>query len=124
MTDVQAIVVCAFVVIAIGTIVAAAWFALREQRSTTGKPAYVITVCSEPDPMHDPRVKLTGQCPVSPECTDVTGRHHSYVVVTDDPEAERAWWNAQPGIHVTRVERVDDRPPVAGRELEPQEWAW
>lgn len=63
---------------------------------------YVVTVKLPRDPNHDPRNKKTGKCPVSEHCTDVTGQHHSFVVV-GDADLE---WAKETYEHITRVERV------------------
>ena len=42
---------------------------------------WVVTVKLETNPNHDPENKNTGACPVSYECTDSTGQHHSFIVV-------------------------------------------
>ena len=46
---------------------------------------YVVTVRRrECDQDHDPRAKVCGPCPFSgKECTDSTGRHHSYVLSSE-----------------------------------------
>lgn len=62
---------------------------------------YIVTVKLPRNPDHNPRDKKTGRCPVSPECTDSTGEHHSHLVETD-----RLFMALERFSHVTRVERV------------------
>jgi hypothetical protein len=62
---------------------------------------YLVTVKLPRNPDHDPRDKKTGACPVSPECTDATGEHHTFLLETD-----RLFLALARYAHVTRVERV------------------
>lgn len=63
---------------------------------------WIITVKMSRNPDHDPRSKKTGACPVSEHCTDVTGEHHSFLVITQEDLnlAKRTY------KHITRIERV------------------
>lgn len=69
---------------------------------------YIVTVRGEKDPEHDPKAKRTGECEVSPECTDVTGEHHSLLMEATSADAARALLLSGRYEHVTRVERVPD----------------
>lgn len=62
---------------------------------------YVVTIKLDRTPGHDPKHKLTGACAVSPECTDVTGQHHSFLA--DGAELLAALDRFE---HVTRIEKV------------------
>lgn len=53
---------------------------------------------------HDPRNKMTGPCPVSPSCSDVTGEHHSFLAESERAGRERA--AAAGWTHITRIEAV------------------
>jgi len=61
-----------------------------------------------PQSQHDPKNKVTGECPVSGEpCTDVTGEHHSFICRGDDLSTAESVRDTYKGIyHVTRVEKV------------------
>lgn len=62
---------------------------------------YIVTIKLPRNPKHDPHNKIVGECPVSDECTDSTGEHHSTIVMTiEEVEA------MQKNVHVTRVEVV------------------
>lgn len=70
---------------------------------------YLVTVKLPKNPMHNPRNKVTGVCPVNDKqtCTDVTGEHHT--ALYNAPEHMnildvRAYWADH--YHVTRVEEV------------------
>ncbi len=52
---------------------------------------------------HDPKNKVTGPCPYSSVCTDMTGEHHSFV--TEDISQTIANLTEE-GVHVTRIEEV------------------
>jgi hypothetical protein len=75
---------------------------------------FLVTVKIAKDPVHKPRDKKTGSCPVSGKpCTDVTGEHHTFLVDLDGhtmngeavgAEAVREMY--QGTYHVTRVETV------------------
>jgi hypothetical protein len=64
------------------------------------------------NPSHDPRAKKTGPCPFSDMCTDVTGEHHTFLVLgtsaTDvrDRLTRRAEGGASLGYRLTRVEEA------------------
>lgn len=62
---------------------------------------YAITFKLPRHAEHDPANKKTGQCAASPECTDVTGQHHTVVVETDRLQEVLERFE-----HVTRVERI------------------
>lgn len=80
---------------------------LRSLRARVLDPAstYLVTVKLPKNPAHNPRAKVTGQCPFSDECTDVTGEHHSFLTGADGLAALR-----EEGTHVTRVERIQRSP--------------
>jgi len=63
---------------------------------------YIVTIKLPKNKEHDPRNKKTGACPMSSECTDVTGQHHSGLVTFEELEGMRS-----SGVHITRVESVD-----------------
>lgn len=63
--------------------------------------SYIITIKQPRNPEHDPRNKRTGACAYSPECTDVTGEHHSFLGTRADVDRLRA-----DGVHITRTEKV------------------
>lgn len=50
---------------------------------------------------HDPHNKVVGECPLSRNCTDSTGEHHSTIV---DSESEVALLRED--FHITRIERM------------------
>lgn len=75
----------------------------------------LVTVKLPRNPDHDPRNKVMGLCPVNGfRCTDVTGEHHTVVVVapsclTEDEAvayAEIVVRRARPNGHITRFEVV------------------
>jgi hypothetical protein len=66
---------------------------------------YIVTIKVPRNSEHDPHNKQTGRCPLSPECTDVTGEHHSALMTGTTLAGLRAT-----GVHITRVERVDLMP--------------
>ena len=63
---------------------------------------YIVTIKLPKNPNHNPRDKKTGACPLSSECTDVTGEHHSGLVTFEELEGMR-----DSGVHITRVEKID-----------------
>ena len=68
--------------------------------------AFLVTVKVRQSPDHDPRNKVTGQCPVSLKtCTDVTGAHHTVLTTGSTSAAVLRDYRAQ-GYHVTRIEEV------------------
>lgn len=68
--------------------------------------AYIVTVKLPRDKTHDPANKKTGACSISPECTDVTGQHHSFIT-TLEPPVIRQYLTGE-GMHLTRIEKVSD----------------
>jgi hypothetical protein len=71
--------------------------------------AYIVTVKLSRNEAHDPRNKVTAPCPMSGrECTDQTGEHHSVLVEAQSAVGAREYFIAA-GVHVTRVEAVEDR---------------
>lgn len=62
----------------------------------------IVTIKLPKNPAHDPRHKKTGACPMSEECTDVTGEHHSGLVTFEELEGLR-----ESGVHITRIEKVE-----------------
>ena len=70
---------------------------------------YIVTVKLARNPGHDPHNKKIGICPVSGLlCTDVTGEHHSYVVVVSESEQAIEDAHNKGFTHITRIERVRD----------------
>jgi|ERR1019366_10435941 hypothetical protein len=73
------------------------------------KNQYIITIKLPKNKAHNPKNKITGGCPFSPdgsiECTDTTGEHHSKLVegYSVDEVTQRY---VDDGYHVTRVEEV------------------
>lgn len=66
----------------------------------------IVTVKLKRYPIHDPRNKIVGPCPLggrTSKCTDVTGSHHSYIEVGKDLDDIYARAKRKYG-HVTRVE--------------------
>ena len=72
------------------------------------EPLYLVTIKLPKNPKHDPRNKKTAGCPVSEECTDSTGEHHT-VIARSEAEVEDVRKTFE---HITRVEKasswVDD----------------
>lgn len=69
---------------------------------------YLVTVKLDKNSQHDPKNKVTEQCPLSSmlDCSDQTGQHHTFVCSTDKSLTEvQSYWETL--HHVTRVERVD-----------------
>lgn len=62
---------------------------------------YLVTIKLPRNPDNNPHDKRTGPCPVSAECTDSTGEHHTFLLETDRLQLALARYS-----HVTRVERV------------------
>jgi len=62
----------------------------------------LVTIKLPKNPNHDPHNKVTGPCPVSSECTDSTGEHHTVLVTSDE---EIAALREEFG-HITRIETV------------------
>lgn len=64
-------------------------------------PVFVMTVRAAKNPTHNPRAKVTGACVASPECTDQSGEHHTFVVLSQGGveaiRAEFARRNRLPG---------------------------
>lgn len=67
-------------------------------------PLYVVTVKDPKNPDHDPSNKKTGSCTVTDFCTDMTGAHHSFVVITNRTPDEIK--KALLPKHVTRIEEA------------------
>lgn len=68
----------------------------------------LVTVKLPRNPNHDPRNKVTGDCPVNDlPCTDVTGEHHTLMLsAMEVADAEDCVRRDYPGIHITRSEVV------------------
>ena len=61
----------------------------------------LVTIKLPKNPDHDPQNKITGPCPVSLFCTDVTGEHHTVLAYGDkDLEVLKSLY------HITRIESV------------------
>jgi hypothetical protein len=68
---------------------------------------YAVTMSLPGTPGHDPTNKITGECPVAGQhCTDVTGKHHTFLVQSSKPIAEVRDYCAEQYGRVTRVELV------------------
>jgi hypothetical protein len=71
---------------------------------------FILTVRLPKSAKHDPQNKKTGSCPLSIECTDLTGEHHSTLItLTEDISADELldrYRRYQPDLHVTRIEKV------------------
>lgn len=61
----------------------------------------LVTVKLPRNPQHDPHNKITAPCPVSPNCTDSTGEHHTLLVESEEILAELT-----AKFHITRIEDV------------------
>lgn len=69
-------------------------------------PDFIVTIKMSKDPNHDPKNKITGECPsTGMECTDTTGEHHSFLHQAGSAEEIRTGLQAL-GVHVTRIEMV------------------
>jgi hypothetical protein len=64
------------------------------------------------NPAHNPQAKVSGPCPVSELCTDVTGEHHSFISIGPQDEAEVrelvAQHGAAGGYRLTRIEEAGE----------------
>jgi hypothetical protein len=74
---------------------------------------WIVTVrMLRKNPAHNPQAKVSGPCPVSGFCTDVTGEHHSFVVLRLGAEAEVrelvARHGAAGGYRLTRIEEAGE----------------
>lgn len=67
---------------------------------------FIVTVKIRRDIKHDPRNKVTGTCPVSSMCTDLTGAHHSYLTTGFSVSEVLEMARLNGWEHVTRVEEV------------------
>jgi len=71
---------------------------------------FILTVRLPKSSRHDPRTKKTGICPLSRECTDSTGEHHSTLIaLSEDITAEELldrYQKYHPDMHVTRIEKI------------------
>lgn len=68
---------------------------------------YLVTVKLPKRKDHDPHNKQSGVCPVSGHvCTNITGEHHSYMVVAESIEQATGNAHFDGYHHVTRVEQV------------------
>ena len=68
----------------------------------------IVTFKLKKNPKHDPKWKITGQCPCNPlaVCTDVTGQHHSRLITGRDMKEIEDIANNYLGHHITRIEQV------------------
>jgi len=71
------------------------------------KEIYIVTVkLWSKNLNHDPHNKQTGRCKFSFLCTDVTGRHHCFLVIAYDiREVKNLVKKSYGNIHVTRIEK-------------------
>lgn len=65
---------------------------------------YLVTVKLKKGIYHNPKSKLTGHCLFDALCTDVTGQHHTFVVVGSPEEFLKIEEKIRAQFHVTRVE--------------------
>jgi len=84
---------------------------LREYQPTAEMAApmsaWLVTIKVPKDPHHDPRNKQTGMCPVTMKtCTDVTGEHHTIMVVGSTVQAVTNQVHGLGYEHITRIEEV------------------
>ena len=64
--------------------------------------ARLVTIKLPRNKNHNPHNKITAECPVSTDCTDSTGEHHTVIVYSDaEVEGLRATFG-----HITRIEEV------------------
>lgn len=68
----------------------------------------IVTVKLPRNPKHNPKRKLTGNCPLSGNCicTDTTGSHHSYVETGDNHTEIKLLAQKKYG-HITRIEIME-----------------
>jgi len=71
---------------------------------------YIVTVKLPKHPLHNPKDKKFGACPIhGSSCTDVTGAHHSMLVRNSSSSIEQVQAEFEGrGIHVTRIETVEN----------------
>lgn len=63
----------------------------------------LVTVKLPKNPVHNPRNKVVGRCPLSGEyCSDTTGEHHT-LLWDGSPEEARVAFEK---YHITRIETV------------------
>lgn len=75
--------------------------ALRASDPNAPEVGWIVTIKLPRHPNHDPRNKISGECPVhGATCTDLTGQHHSFLIRDTD------LWKLDTieNLHVTRVE--------------------
>lgn len=66
---------------------------------------FIVTVKLARLPARYPRAKVTARCPVSTECTDQTGEHHSLLWLAETAAEIREFY-AKINVHVTRIEEA------------------
>jgi hypothetical protein len=65
---------------------------------------WLVTVKLDKNPTHNPRKKQTGPCPLTgKDCTDVTGEHHTKLVIAATEEKVRYMYKH---YHITRIEKA------------------
>ena len=68
---------------------------------------WIITIKLEDNPKHDPQNKKHGKCPHNlEECTDITGRHHSFIYNGEGRSILDVKAKLSSLYHVTRVEKA------------------
>ena len=86
---------------------------------------WIVTVrMRKKNPAHDPRAKVSGPCPVSGFCTDVTGEHHSFTVAGPQDEADVREMVARDGTaggyRLTRIEEVRENQLTSMQDQKPE----
>lgn len=67
---------------------------------------FIVTVRLPKNPEHDPTNKVSGVCPFSAHCTDVTGEHHSFLGTHNSAAELKRQLTDDYGYHVTRIEEL------------------
>lgn len=67
---------------------------------------WIVTIKLPRNPQHDPKNKQRGTCIVSDICTDITGQHHSFLVLAEN-ETQAIAKAGEHFQHVTRVEKAE-----------------
>jgi hypothetical protein len=66
---------------------------------------WIVTVKTKQDKQHNPHDKKRGPCLFSDDCTDVTGAHHSFIVLAQTvKEVKDVVKRVYGDIHITRIE--------------------
>ncbi|QEQ93632.1 polynucleotide kinase [Streptomyces phage Zuko] len=71
---------------------------------------YLVTVTVPGTPGHNPNKKIMGPCPINGEpCDDVTGKHHTFLVVSGKSLSQVHEWAEEKWGHCTRVESAPSK---------------